>query len=283
MERLKILDLQEVLDDTELTPEGSKKKNREFYHGYYVNLTSQRLQLFKLKGTKCVSCGEEASYAAIELPNGMDYPHINIYGVNKEGKDIMFTKDHIIPKIRGGRNVLENYQVMCQTCNLVKGALEDSEFKNTELTSLLNYKGGPLIDEPFCPCNSHGVSIKLRFHNDEEFIASSWASRMSFGALEYFSRIDNFTKLESMGNYECKLARNHGKGRKLVIIRGNSGWSISLGRVPFGTTKVEALFDESEMELADKEELYYHCRKVEELRTRMDKETFEGVFKCLYL
>jgi len=42
---------------------------------------------------------------------------------------LMLTKDHIIPKVRGGPDVEENIQPCCWICNQLKGGLTDKEFK----------------------------------------------------------------------------------------------------------------------------------------------------------
>ena len=84
--------------------------------GEEIKANSQRYQLFKNKGCTCVKCGLEGEYFAMEKTPDQDRYHLNLYGV-KNGKEILFTKDHIIPKSRGGKNTLENYQVMCAICN----------------------------------------------------------------------------------------------------------------------------------------------------------------------
>ena len=38
--------------------------------------------------------------------------------------------DHILPKSRGGSNELENLHLVCFSCNLMKGNLTDSEFRD---------------------------------------------------------------------------------------------------------------------------------------------------------
>lgn len=88
-----------------------------------VKITSQRYPVFK-KNSKCVCCGLEASYLLIdkkksENENTENY-HLNMYGL-KDGNEMLFTKDHIIPKTKGGKNIQSNYQTMCENCNFEKG------------------------------------------------------------------------------------------------------------------------------------------------------------------
>ena len=47
-------------------------------------------------------------------------PHFNLYGLEDE-EEVMFTKDHIIPKSKGGRTHISNMQTMCSNCNNAKG------------------------------------------------------------------------------------------------------------------------------------------------------------------
>lgn len=42
---------------------------------------------------------------------------------------MMLTIDHIIPLVRGGKDINSNKQVCCFICNQLKGALSDEEFK----------------------------------------------------------------------------------------------------------------------------------------------------------
>jgi len=84
-------------------------------------MTSQRLQLFKQKGCSCVVCGLEGSFFAVEIACGHENPHINLYAINSKGEEVLMTKDHILPRSRGGENTQENYQTMCIDCNMDKG------------------------------------------------------------------------------------------------------------------------------------------------------------------
>ncbi len=62
----------------------------------------------------------------------METPHLNLYHVQEEeekgewknlAKDgmVLMTKDHIIPRSKGGPTTLENLQTMCSICNGKKG------------------------------------------------------------------------------------------------------------------------------------------------------------------
>lgn len=105
--------------------------NRE-YMGKKIKMGSQRYELFKTKGTVCVNCGLEGKFFALEkqkqpnYQNGEELPendryHFNLYGYNENDEEVMLTKDHIIPKSKGGSNTLDNYQTMCSVCNWSKG------------------------------------------------------------------------------------------------------------------------------------------------------------------
>jgi ABC-type enterochelin transport system substrate-binding protein len=79
------------------------------------------LKYMRAKGTTCVECGA----VAIELvkytnENGNKCNHV--YGINSDGKEVMFNIDHIIPKSKGGTNHLDNIQIMCFPCNCKKGS-----------------------------------------------------------------------------------------------------------------------------------------------------------------
>lgn len=83
---------------------------------------SDRYKLFFTKGYTCIHCGLQASFFALETSGKkiMRY-HLNLYGYDKNGKEVLFTKDHILPKSKGGKNHLSNYQTMCVHCNNKKG------------------------------------------------------------------------------------------------------------------------------------------------------------------
>ena len=95
----------------------------EFWNGYTAKLSSDRYALFFNKGFECAHCGLKGSYFSLEKDKGTSTrPHLNLYAINATGHEVLMTKDHIIPKSKGGANHFHNYQVLCQPCNMEKGA-----------------------------------------------------------------------------------------------------------------------------------------------------------------
>lgn len=115
--------LAEVLPFVELSNRNDKVKRD--YDGHMVKMGSQRYQLFATKGVTCVECGIEGIYFGLERIDNKNQNmerisyHFNLYGL-RNGKEVLITKDHIVPKSKGGKNHLINYQVMCFDCNLEK-------------------------------------------------------------------------------------------------------------------------------------------------------------------
>ena len=98
-----------------------KKDSKVELDGDIIKGNSQRYQLFFTKGTKCVCCGIEGKYFAKEKRIKDKSYHLNLYGVDDNGQEVLITKDHIIPKSKGGKDELDNYQTMCIRCNERKG------------------------------------------------------------------------------------------------------------------------------------------------------------------
>lgn len=81
---------------------------------------SARLTLFNTQGVACVTCGIEGSVFVMESQAQNITPHLNLYAVTDDGTRVLMTKDHILPKSKGGANALENYNTMCSPCNAKK-------------------------------------------------------------------------------------------------------------------------------------------------------------------
>lgn len=98
------------------------KKVMVTIRGEEIHALSDRYKLFFTKGYTCVDCGIVGQYFALERNWNIDQRyHLNLYGIDENGEEVQFTKDHIIPKSLGGKNQLDNYQTMCKCCNNKKG------------------------------------------------------------------------------------------------------------------------------------------------------------------
>ena len=109
-----------------MVPGSSMPPMRDFL-GHTVHVDSIRLQLFATRECKCVECGLEASHFGLDLPVNHSRPHLNLYAM-KDGREVLMTKDHRIPRARGGKDTLSNLDPMCADCNTAKGdTLPDQE------------------------------------------------------------------------------------------------------------------------------------------------------------
>ena len=89
-----------------------------------VKMNSLRYQVFKKSGTKCKVCGLEGIFFALEKDKFVEGDlgfHLNLYGLSRDGEEILMTKDHILPKSKGGADKLTNLQTLCIKCNNAKG------------------------------------------------------------------------------------------------------------------------------------------------------------------
>ena len=85
--------------------------------GFKVRPVSLRYKTFYQKGCKCVVCGKEGTHFKLCGDVTTKRRHFNLYA--EDGT--LMTKDHIVPKSRGGQNLVSNMQTMCTTCNTAKG------------------------------------------------------------------------------------------------------------------------------------------------------------------
>ena len=98
------------------------------FDGDLIKMNSQRYILFARKGVTCVTCGLKGKYFRKERNMCDKTYHFNLYAVRKEdGAEILITKDHIISRSNGGKNMQNNYQVMCSICNNEKSITENNE------------------------------------------------------------------------------------------------------------------------------------------------------------
>ena len=118
LERIGVYKIEDVLP---YAVEDKKSPNAQrSYQGGMVNMFSDRYKTFSTSGTKCVKCGLQGEFFALEKDYKATRYHFNLYGKDADGRDLLFTKDHIVPISKGGRNHVSNYQTMCCKCNCEK-------------------------------------------------------------------------------------------------------------------------------------------------------------------
>lgn len=120
-DRLRTYTPGQVLRYVSLNPEDKPRTIK--FAGQNVFMGSKRYLNFKRNGLVCVECGLEGTYFALEKHKYQKTPkyHFNLYGKDENGEEVMLTKDHIMPKAKGGTDELDNFQPMCAKCNTRKG------------------------------------------------------------------------------------------------------------------------------------------------------------------
>lgn len=96
------------------------KKIKKDYDGDEMKMASDRYYTFE-KSLKCSHCDLEGSFFAKERhSHETGSYHFNLYAIDKDGNEVLMTKDHIIPKSKGGKNIISNYNTQCTICNHIK-------------------------------------------------------------------------------------------------------------------------------------------------------------------
>lgn len=116
-ERMRIVSLNEVL--------AAIAQNRPMeFEGHICNTSGNRLLTYHVHGLHCCvpGCNVVGQYFAVEkaVNQASAKYHLNLYAM-KDGREIMMTSDHRIPKSRGGLNTISNRQPMCYPHNSKKG------------------------------------------------------------------------------------------------------------------------------------------------------------------
>lgn len=123
-ERIGTLSIDEVFFHIQSSLE-EKRTIRVNIQNYFVKINSLRLLTFFHTGVNCPCCDNTASFFAVERMSGsQDHYHLNLYGLNEKGEEILFTHDHIVARSLGGKDNLTNTETMCGPCNWKKGQIE---------------------------------------------------------------------------------------------------------------------------------------------------------------
>ena len=102
---------------------GDEKREKELC-GHSVYMHTVRIRTYRVHGIVCKSCGLKGKYFAVERqsnnPSGNPRCHLNLYGIDEKGCEIMMTVDHVIAKSKGGADHINNTVSMCSPCNFKK-------------------------------------------------------------------------------------------------------------------------------------------------------------------
>lgn len=120
-------DVNVVLDLVRNIPVGIRGKVKHNFDGDAIKLSSDRLFIFA-KSINCIYCGIEGKYFYKERNHVTTAFHFNLYAIDKDGNEVLMTKDHIVPRAKGGKDKLSNYQTCCIVCNNLKATTSHEDF-----------------------------------------------------------------------------------------------------------------------------------------------------------
>jgi len=175
-----------------------------------VKVEGLRLNTFT-KHTVCSSCGRAGSHFRIaskkKKKNGPHTFHLCLWSDDK----IQMTKDHIIPKSKGGADHLSNMQCMCTKCNMKKGnKITDDDIKKGAFVE--NYDENDYIQkEPSRECIAKTTGLTFRQimkkydpnHEDipqvfRQSYIGKLSTRISKWSCEYKANVYELTKDHSL-------------------------------------------------------------------------------------
>lgn len=117
--RYEIDEVFRLIGEEYLNREDARNKNSHdmIVDGFHVHPVSMRYMTFYQKGTTCACCGKRGTHFKLCGEPGTNRRHFNLFADD----GTLFTKDHILPASKGGKDNVANMQPMCEPCNLAKG------------------------------------------------------------------------------------------------------------------------------------------------------------------
>lgn len=100
--------------------------DREYISGIFndteVNLGILNIRMHFHKGVDCIQCGAKGDHFKLQRTPGPPHIlfsqwHLNLFAIDNNGKEVLMTKDHRMPKSKGGSDDLDNLDPMCTKCN----------------------------------------------------------------------------------------------------------------------------------------------------------------------
>ena len=130
------------------------------FNGYQIYKDSWRYRTFYQKGLKCACCNRIGTYFKLKVDSkNIERAHFNLF--SEDGT--LMTKDHIIPRSKGGPDCIENFQTMCEECNKKKKNIMPEIIPDVELVDRkkAEIRLNIALDgtEPYCGYNWERVCI----------------------------------------------------------------------------------------------------------------------------
>lgn len=152
------------------------------FQGHSLPLTGLRLKTFATSEPCCSNpdCGLTPAYFAVERQAHSKNPeseyakyHLNLYGIDSKGREILFTHDHTLARGMGGADSRENTTLMCHPCNFRK-AMVEGKLINT------------MRDEEEQRTNPEGYALKKRLQAQRALKADLKKLNNMIGAATHF-------------------------------------------------------------------------------------------------
>ena len=152
-----------TIDEIHKSLEKDELPDKILYHerDYKDSLKRVKIMvaLIKRDGNKCVQCKIVPEYFALGKDKSGRW-HLDLYS-DVDNETHMLTIDHVYPKSKGGKNEIENYQLMCKICNEDKGNIVEGEIDTTKPLTKSLYINNKIVS---LSQQIKGVLLKLKSH-----------------------------------------------------------------------------------------------------------------------